>query len=100
MRVQRDSEAIVRSLLLHAHPFAVPADPPFFHFCDELLLHVLRQHGEQIAPIYLALFRNNPLQRVLRFLDEQTTPAETLALMAHLPPRVFLQALAQRIIGR
>lgn len=100
MRVQRDAEAIVRSLLRNAHPFDVPADPPFFRFCDSLLLQVMRQHGEQIAPIYRALFRHNPIQRVLRFLDEQTTPAETLALIAHLPPRLFLQSLVQRAAGR
>jgi lycopene beta-cyclase len=100
MRVQRDSEAIVYSLLKDGHPFSVPGDPPFFRFCDSLLLQVLRQHGEQVAPIYLALFRNNPPRRVMRFLDEQTTLPETLALMAHLPSRVFLQALPRRIVGR
>ena len=100
MRVQRDAEAIVHSLLRNAHPFDVPADSPFFRFCDSLLLQVMRQQGEQIAPIYRALFRHNPIRRVLRFLDEQTTPAETLALIAHLPPRLFLQSLVQRAAGR
>jgi lycopene beta-cyclase len=99
MRVQHDSEAIVRSMLNHAHPFDVPPDPPIFRFCDALLLQVMRQHGEQVAPIYRALFRNNPIRRVLRFLDEQTSPLETLALIASLPSPVFLQMLAKRLLN-
>ena len=100
MRVQHEAEAIVRSLLAHAHPFHVPDEPPFFRFCDSLLLQVMRTQGEQIAPIFQTLFERNPIQRVLRFLDEETTPAETFALIARMPPRYFLQALAQRALRR
>jgi lycopene beta-cyclase len=61
---------------------------------------MLRQ-GEAIPPIFAALFRNNPIERVLRFLDEATSPWENLALMASLPPRLFLQAFFRlKVLGR
>ena len=46
------------------------------------------------------MFRNNPAGRVLRFLDAQASPLEDVALIATLPPRLFLQALFQRAVAR
>jgi lycopene beta-cyclase len=94
-RIQRDSAAVVRSLLASGHPFDVPASPPVFRLCDSLMLHVMQHHGAQMRGIFSALFKNNPIQRIFRFLDEATTPAENAALIASVPPRPFLQALWQ-----
>lgn len=96
MRIQQDSSAIVRSLLEHGHPFAVPEDRWFYRTCDSLLLRVMASRGAAIEGIYTELFKHNPIQRVLRFLDEASTPAETALLIASLPPRYFLRALFQR----
>ncbi|MCL5997257.1 MAG: lycopene cyclase family protein [Chloroflexi bacterium] len=93
LRVQKDSAAIVQSLLCAGHPFGVPADVPFYRLCDSIMLDIMARHGEQIKPIFTALFKHNPIQRIFRFLDEATSPAENLALMASLPPRLFLQSL-------
>jgi lycopene beta-cyclase len=96
MRVQKDAEAIVQSLLRAAHPFDVRPDPYFFQQCDSLMLQIMDQHGEQVERIFTALFLRNPIQRVLCFLDDVSTPLENFALIASLPPRLFLQAIIQR----
>ena len=73
-RVQADSEAIVQSLLAHGHPFALPASPAPYGWLDAVMLRVMRDHGELIAPAFAAMFSRNPTARILRFLDEQASP--------------------------
>lgn len=92
-RIQQDSAAIVRSLLEVGHPFNIPAAPRRYHVFDSILLDIMAHEGEQIEPIFTALFRHNPIGRIFRFLDERAGPRETLALIATLPPAVFLQAV-------
>ncbi|HLF28480.1 MAG TPA: lycopene cyclase family protein [Anaerolineae bacterium] len=91
-RIQRDSAALVESLLRAGHPFAVPSDRRFFRLCDSLMLNVMYRRGAQLRPIFTALFKRNSIERIFRFLDEVTSPLENLALMASLPPGIFVQA--------
>jgi lycopene beta-cyclase len=100
-RVQKDGAAIVQSLLRHGHPFDVPADSPWFRLADSIMLNMMRRHGEEIGPIFAAMFTRNPIERVFRFLDETATPAEVTALIATLPPWRFMEALARmKVFGR
>lgn len=96
LRIQQDSAAIVRSLLKNGHPFDVPPDSRRYRYLDSLMLEVMQRHGDRIKPIFTDLFRNNPIDRVLRFLDEAGSPAENALLMASLPPRLFLEAMWSR----
>jgi lycopene beta-cyclase len=91
-RIQADSAAIVRSLLQAGHPFDVPASPLIYRLCDTLMLHVMARHGKQAKPIFTTMFQNNPIERILRFLDETTSPGENLAMMASLPAWLFVRA--------
>src|SRR5215467_11977727 len=65
-RMQKDSSAIVRSLLEVGHPFHVPADPRRYRFFDSVLLEMMTQHGEGIESIFTALFKRNPAERIFR----------------------------------
>jgi hypothetical protein len=57
------------------------------------MLHVMQQHGGQMKSIFTAMFRNNPVRRIFRFLDETALLPEKLTMMVSLPPWPFLQAL-------
>lgn len=92
-RIQQDSAAIVRSLLRAGHPFNVTPDSGYYRLCDSLMLQIMYRQGEQIKPIFTALFKHNPIGRVFHFLDETASPWENLSLIATLPPPLFLQAL-------
>jgi lycopene beta-cyclase len=92
-RIQQDSAAIVASLLRFGHPFAVPKDSARYQLYDTILLQIMYRHGEQVKPIFTELFKNNPFERVLRFLDEAAPLKENLRLIATLPPQDFIQAL-------
>jgi lycopene beta-cyclase len=91
-RIQKDSAAIVQSLLRASHPFDVPDDPGLYRLCDALMLEVMSRHGQDIKPIFSTMFKNNPIQRIFRFLDETTSAWENLLLIASMPPGPFLQA--------
>ncbi len=99
-RVQADSEAIVQSLLAHGHPFALPAGPASYGWLDAVMLRVMRDHGELIAPAFAALFSRNPAARILRFLDEQASPRDVLAIMASLPAPLFVGTALELAAGR
>jgi lycopene beta-cyclase len=100
LRIQRDSAAIVRSLLANGQPFGVPPDSRRYRFYDALMLEVMQRHGGEIKPLFSALFKNNPIARVFRFLDEVASPAENSLLIASLPPKLFLRAMFRMNVSR
>ncbi|MCX8024172.1 MAG: lycopene cyclase family protein [Thermanaerothrix sp.] len=93
MRIQADSAAIVRSLITFGQPFTLSRAPRRFHAFDRIMLQVMSRYGDRMADIFMQLFRNNPAQRIFRFLDEQADWGECLQVLASLPPGPFLRAL-------
>jgi lycopene beta-cyclase len=93
LRIQQDSAAIVQSLLATGLPFDVPSDSRRYRLYDALMLEVMQRHGDRIRPIFTALFKNNPIARVFRFLDEEASLKENSLVIASLPPKLFLQAM-------
>jgi lycopene beta-cyclase len=91
-RTQRDSMAIVRSLESHGHPFEVPATPGRYETFDAMLIEILATRGDLGAPIFSQLFQNNPIHRLLRFLDEEDGIWGNLKLMASVPWIPFIRA--------
>ena len=97
-RIQHDSLAIVNSLTKTGSPFRVRENPVFYRYCDATLLQIMSRRGSSIKPIFTPLFKKNPIERVLRFLDETNPTAENLALMASLPLPLFWKGLVQAAI--
>ncbi len=93
LRIQRDSAAIVQSLIKHDQPFDIPAQRRRFHLHDSILLNVMTHYPDDLKPIFTLMFRNNPIQRIFRFLDETASFNEEVRFIASLPPGRFLQAL-------
>ncbi len=94
-RIQQDSATIVRSLIAHGHPFAAPTPASRYRFFDAILLQVLCQRGDLGADIFTALFRRNPIQRIFRFLDEESSRWDDLRVLASVPPGPFVAAWAR-----
>jgi lycopene beta-cyclase len=91
-RIQKDSRAIVRSLVETGQPFHDRATPRRYAQFDTMLLQILYRHGELAKPIFTRLFERNPLTRVLRFLDEEDGIGENVKLMASVPWWPFIRA--------
>jgi lycopene beta-cyclase len=95
-RIQRDSQAVVSSLLEHGDPFHLPEDPPPYPALDAIMLEVFARQPHLIPGVFAALFKNNPTGRILRFLDEEASTGEILQLMASLPASIFVPIALRR----
>jgi lycopene beta-cyclase len=91
-RIQRDSARIVDSLVRCSHPFAVPPDPLRQRFYERLSLDVMAHSPEGGRAVFSGIFRRNPIQPVLRFLDDRSSFLDDLRVITACPPRPFLGA--------
>lgn len=91
-RIYRDSLNITESLTRTGHPFDLPQTPKRFALLDSLLLNVLYRRGELSHTVFRRLFERNPIDRLLRFLNEEVTFWETISIMATVPWGPFLAA--------
>ena len=98
-RIQRDSAAIAASLMRHGHPFGGPPPHRRHRLLDAVLLEVLDRDPSRLEQVFARLFAANPVDRVLRFLDEDTTVRDELRLIASLPPAPFVRASAAVLAG-
>ncbi len=92
LRIQRQSAEIVQSLLQQGHPFHLSRPAPRYSLFDSLMLQVMHRRGKEMKGIFAALFKNNPVERIFRFLDEEATWPQDVQLLTSLPPAPFLQA--------
>jgi lycopene beta-cyclase len=99
-RIQHDAAAIVRSLLRRGDPFGLPRERWSYRFLDALMLRVMARHGERIAEVFGAMFARNPVERVLRFLDEEASLVEALRLALTLPVGPFVRTLLRWLVLR
>jgi lycopene beta-cyclase len=97
-RIQRDSTRIVDSLTRFSHPFAIPPDPLRFRLQDSILLELLAKEPDLGRPVFSAIFSKNPVQRVLKFLDNRSSLLEDLQIMGSHAPWPFLRAIRRRFL--
>ncbi len=95
-RIQRDSAAIVHSLQNDGHPFNLPDTPPLYSQLDAFSLEAFTKHPDQVPGTFTRLFRKNPIERILRFLDEDISLVEINKLMFTMPPGLILRIMAGR----
>jgi lycopene beta-cyclase len=89
--IQKHSSAIVDSLLNSGKPF-ISSSPMRFNFYDSVLLKVLSDGLVPGVSVFTDLFKNNDVQKVLRFLDNETTLPQEVKIISTLPTLPFLQA--------
>lgn len=99
-RIVADSRAIVRSLDEHGHPFHVPSERRLFRWLDGVFLELSSRTPRTLPRAFRALFRRNPGDRVLRFLDEQASWWDLVRLVATLPVWPFVRAAVRWLLRR
>lgn len=93
LRMQRDARSIVHSLENFGDPFQVPVPPDRYRLYDSLMLQVMHRDGNRMAYIFTELFKQNPIQDIFRFLDEEASFSDNIRLISTLPKAPFLKAL-------
>ena len=98
-RIQRQSQQIAASLQATNQPFY--AEPRFNRHAllDSVLLHVLDASRVSGKTFFSQLFSRNSPRQVLRFLDEDSTLQEDLAMMLTVNIPVFMPS-ALDVLGR
>jgi lycopene beta-cyclase len=80
-RIHQDSEQLVGSLLRTGRPLRVSTSwDQRFRLYDSTLFQVMERPGYPVKKIFTDLFRQNPADRVLRFLDERSSFTEELQI--------------------
>ncbi len=68
-----------------------------FRLYDSVLLNILSANKLKGGDIFTDIFKKNPVQKVLKFLDNETTLLEDLAIMSSVPTHVFFPAACKEL---
>lgn len=99
-RIQRDSEQLVGSLLRSGKPERHPKLwDQRFNLYDSTLLQVMRKNQYPVKEIFTDIFRKNPTERVLRFLNEETTFPEEIRVANSVKKGDFMQGMTRAILS-
>ena len=100
-RIQQHSARLVAALAETGHPPAdATGDKWQFRLFDTLLLDIMKRRGETTRDIFRQLFERNPVGRIFRFLDEQTSWADNLRVMNSVSAGPFMRSIGQVLRGR
>ena len=69
-------------------------------YLDSVLLNVLRTKKHPADEVFTALFARNETAQILKFLDEDTSPAEDFAIMKTVPLAPFLRAAVETAVKK
>ncbi|MCX4472268.1 lycopene cyclase family protein [Micromonospora sp. NBC_01655] len=96
----RQADRVARALAVGRPPVPPPAYPRRHLWMDAVALRALDTGRVGGPEFFDRLFDRNPAQRVLRFLDGDTSPAEDLAVMRSSPLLPMTCAVVSDAVGR
>lgn len=101
-RIQEDCELLVRELENHYPKISAfnNRNNGRFRFYDSVLLHVLAGGLHPADDVFYSLFKANPPQKVLKFLEEKTSISEDLPILASMPVMPFLKGAIRAVFNR
>ncbi len=68
-----------------------------FRFYDSLFLEILQNKNYLGKELFSVMYKKNPVWRIFRFLDEETTLKEDIKMMSDFNPRPFIKAMVKVI---
>lgn len=96
--IQKQSRRLVDELLQHGYINEQRSiKDKRFQFYDTTLLNILYNKTLAGDKIFADLFQKNPTDRVLRFLDNESSVEDEINLMGTLPKGIFIKAAWQEI---
>jgi lycopene beta-cyclase len=98
--MQRQAAAIAAALVAGREPVPPPAYPARHRWMDSVLLRALDRGLVDGPELYTRLLLDFPPERVLRFLDGRTSPAEELSIMRATPLVAMTRAAVGNAAGR
>jgi lycopene beta-cyclase len=99
-RIQRWAEACAAQLGKGAAPVGHMPDPLLRRAMDHLFLQVIRADTNTAPELFMALFRQVEPERMIRFLSDQATLSDYIAIIRALPAGLFLREIPQALRSR
>ncbi len=90
--IQKDTADIIESLKVNGDPFSPVNQPSRFNWYDSVLLNILSHNALGGDEIFTHLFRKNDPDKILKFLDNETSVSEELRILSTLPQWPFMKA--------
>ncbi len=78
---------------------ARPSSKNRFQFYDRLLLKILDKKPQFGKNIFEILFAKTTVKKVLRFLNEETSPIEEISIFSKLPKKLFIQTALENLFS-
>ena len=94
--IQKHSKRIVDALVQTGMPF-VSGTSKRFNFYDSVLLKVLDEGWVGGKKLFTDLFEKNPIDKIFKFLDNESTVGEEIKIISTLPTVPFLKAGIRQI---
>lgn len=99
-RIQRWAEACAAQLGNAASPIGHAPDPLLRRAMDALFLQVIRANTITAPALFMALFRHVAPERMIRFLSDNATFSDYLAIIRALPAGLFLREIPGALRSR
>jgi lycopene beta-cyclase len=95
--MQKHARRIAKGLAQNDPRLLISPTPNKFRFYDSTLLRVLQEQRIDGADVFYRLFKKNPADRIFRFLDNESSLFDELAIMLSAPKRVFTVAALREL---
>lgn len=99
LRIQKHIQKLVRAMEAGQSPVISANSTARYRFYDAVLLNILKNKGHLSENIFTAMFKNNSIQQIFRFLDEEGGLPNDLKIITSLPPLPFLKSTINLVSG-
>jgi len=100
MNIQRACEEIIELLKKENIQHFGKKQKDRFRFYDSMLLEVIQKKTLQGKDIFRRMFQKHDIERILRFLDNESSFGEDLKIMASMPSFPFMKAFFTLIFNK
>lgn len=96
-RVQQFSSALANRLIKKEALEITTLSNAKYRYYDKLLLHILSTSAPESRQVFMQLFKNNSIDKIFDFLNEETTFRDDLKIMKSVPYLPFFKAIAKNL---
>jgi len=98
-RIQRWAVLCAAQLAKGAPPVPHRRDPVLLRWMDYLFLRVLKRRPEMAPLLFVSVFKNAKASRLIRFLNDNGTLFDCVAIVGALPARPFISEILKIVFG-
>ena len=99
-RIQRWADACTQAIAYNSLPIAHQEDPVLLKWMDTIFLKVMQKQPQLVPKLFLIMFKKVETSSMVRFLSDEGTIKDYLAIILALPPLPFLKQLFAQMLLR